>query len=177
MVSDFDNSYLGGVNTNELLFNWHPILMVSGLIFCSLTAMLSYRILPCKKTSVKLAHAFFHTASIVCAILGVSAVFQCKPNILSSFCNYSSSNMYGNLLSKQQTILQAKILMAFIILILTPCIPFWDWVPWLATAPITWSAFAASCYTVGLAFLRKQNLNFCIATFSLALSPCSYQVK
>ena len=177
MVSDFDNSYLGGVNTNELLFNWHPILMVSGLIFCSLTAMLSYRILPCKKTSVKLAHAFFHTASIVCAILGVSAVFQCKPNILSSFCNYSSSNMYGNLLSKQQTILQAKILMAFIILILTPCIPFWDWVPWLATAPITSSAFAASCYTVGLAFPRKQNQNFCIATFSLALSPCSYQVK
>jgi hypothetical protein len=30
-----DDSYLGGLNWNKLIFNWHPIFMVAGLIFCS----------------------------------------------------------------------------------------------------------------------------------------------
>ena len=76
MASDYDESYLGGVNTNELLFNWHPILMVTGLIFCSITAIVSFSVLPFEKPVKKYIHGFFHATGILCAILGVSAVFQ-----------------------------------------------------------------------------------------------------
>jgi hypothetical protein len=33
--TDANESFLGGLNWNELIFNWHPILMVTGLIFCA----------------------------------------------------------------------------------------------------------------------------------------------
>ena len=96
MALDIDASYLGGVNTNELLFNWHPILMVSGLIFSSITAILAYRFLPLEKTTVKYIHAFFHSASIVCVVLGVSAVFQCKLSLFSYRVNIMKCLIYLN---------------------------------------------------------------------------------
>eukprot|EP01035_Chromulina_nebulosa_P029680 gene29680-39361_t len=95
MSSDYDDSYLGGVNTNELLFNWHPILMVTGLIFCNITSLLSYRILPLQKPYKKYIHAFLHTLGIVCVVLGVSAVFQGN-NLLSK---NSEHTYYSNLFS------------------------------------------------------------------------------
>lgn len=76
MDSDIDGSYLGGLNTNELLFNWHPILMVTGLIFCSISSLVSFRILPFAKPVKKYFHAILHSLAVICIILGVTAVFQ-----------------------------------------------------------------------------------------------------
>lgn len=78
MASDYDGSYLGGLNTNELLFNWHPVLMVAGLILCSIVSLTSFRILPFEHHLKKYFHATIHTIAIICLSLGVSAVFEGK---------------------------------------------------------------------------------------------------
>lgn len=87
MDSDYDGSYLGGLNTNELLFNWHPILMVAGLIVCGITSLMSFRVLPFEKPLKKNIHATLHIIAIICISLGVSAVFQAN--------NYKSKNIEG----------------------------------------------------------------------------------
>ena len=98
MCSDYNASYLGGVNTNDLLFNWHPILMVVGLIFCNITSLLSYRVLPLQKPHKKYIHAFLHTLGVVCVILGVTAVFQsnCILNLWSKCNTYAMYIHKGN---------------------------------------------------------------------------------
>ena len=37
--SEYSNGYLGGINFSDLLFNWHPILMMGGFNFCAIYAM------------------------------------------------------------------------------------------------------------------------------------------
>ena len=70
-----DSTYLGGLNMNELIFNYHPIFMVSGLIVgftCSLT---SFRLLPVTHKYSKYIHATLHTLTVILIVLGLSAVF------------------------------------------------------------------------------------------------------
>lgn len=67
-------TYLGGYNMGELIFNWHPTLMVTGLIFCGTCSMLSYRILPFPKPLTKSIHALLHTAAMIFIIIGLACV-------------------------------------------------------------------------------------------------------
>ena len=76
MYLDDDESFLGGLNTNELLFNWHPVLMVTGLIFCSITALVSFKVIPMDHDTKKYVHASLHTVAVICIVLGITAVFQ-----------------------------------------------------------------------------------------------------
>lgn len=89
MNSDTDDSYLGGLNTTDLLFNWHPVLMVAGMILCLTSAVVSYRILPLTHNSSKYIHSALHTLAVICIILGISAVVECTEptffNIISHF--------------------------------------------------------------------------------------------
>jgi cytochrome b-561 len=64
----------GGFNFNELIFNFHPVLMYGGMILCSLTALLSYRILPYPKYYTKTFHGIMHTFGVTCIVLGICAV-------------------------------------------------------------------------------------------------------
>ena len=90
MYLDDDASYLGGLNINELLFNWHPVLMVTGLIFCSATALVSFKVIPMDHNTKKYVHATLHTVAVVCIVLGITAVFQgfaiTKTKLLNCIC-------------------------------------------------------------------------------------------
>lgn len=96
----FDNGYfLGGYNWKELTFNYHPILMTSGLIASFSFALLSFRILPFGKPINKIFHILFHTASIVCVVVGLTAVivgnnFKNKNNVGIFFPNLFSLHSF-----------------------------------------------------------------------------------
>eukprot|EP01038_Epipyxis_sp_PR26KG_P012001 gene12001-16068_t len=87
--TNYDESYLGGLNWKELIFNWHPILMVGGLIFCSVNALVSYRILPFTHIFNKSVHVMWHTAGVVCFSTGLAAVV-----IGNNYPNYNQEGSY-----------------------------------------------------------------------------------
>lgn len=84
--TDRDETYLGGFNFNELIFNYHPVFMTCGMLVCGTCSMMSYRVIPLPKLIVKKFHAFMHTAAIVLIILGLSCVITGN--------NYKSKNEY-----------------------------------------------------------------------------------
>ena len=90
---DRDETYLGGFNFNELIFNYHPVFMTTGMIVCGTCSMISYRVIPLPKLIVKQFHAFMHTTAMVLIILGLACVITGN--------NYKSKNedntYYGNL--------------------------------------------------------------------------------
>jgi cytochrome b-561 len=69
-----DDGYLGGLNMKEQMFNWHPVLMVSGFIFCFISSLLTYRLLPVPKYAQKVVHALCHAAAIICTSIGLACV-------------------------------------------------------------------------------------------------------
>ena len=85
--SSISDNYLGGLNWNEFIFNWHPVLMVTGMLFCSLTAILSYRIFPMTKLVTKTMHVVLHSAAVICVCTGLAAV------VIGN--NYPSKNVDG----------------------------------------------------------------------------------
>ncbi|XP_078655950.1 plasma membrane ascorbate-dependent reductase CYBRD1-like isoform X2 [Branchiostoma floridae x Branchiostoma belcheri] len=57
-------------------FNWHPVLMVVGLVFLYGNGIIIYRFLPrLRKKELKIAHASFHLAAFVFSVIGLVAVF------------------------------------------------------------------------------------------------------
>ena len=72
--TDTTNRFAGGLDWGVNTFNWHPVLMISGMVFSFITAMMMYRVLPLPKTIVKYVHAILHTATIVCICVGIAAV-------------------------------------------------------------------------------------------------------
>lgn len=71
---DTDQAYLGGLNWGRLVFNWHPVLMITGMILCLISSLLMYRINELPKYMTKAMHATIHTAAIICVLTGLSAV-------------------------------------------------------------------------------------------------------
>lgn len=70
--------YLGGLNWKEKTSNWHPVLMVAGAIFCLITSLLSFRVLPLPKTLQKTLHGIMHTAAFICMTIGLVAILQSR---------------------------------------------------------------------------------------------------
>jgi cytochrome b ascorbate-dependent protein 3 len=87
--TDTTNKYLGGFEGNVVIFNWHPVLMVSGLILCSICSLLSYRVIPLPKWCTKLVHVGLHTVAISCTIGGLYAVFTSH-----NYPEYNSGGKY-----------------------------------------------------------------------------------
>ncbi|KDO25809.1 hypothetical protein SPRG_08752 [Saprolegnia parasitica CBS 223.65] len=70
------------------LFNWHPVLMTFGLLFCSYEAALVFVTAPFDHNTNKIVHASLHGMSLLSAVLGAIAVFsyhfaQKIPNLYS----------------------------------------------------------------------------------------------
>lgn len=82
-----DEGYLGGLNMNEQIFNWHPVLMVAGLVFSLTSGVLSYRLLPIPHTAQKIAHVLCHSGAVVCMSVGLACVLKSA--------NDTSKNPYG----------------------------------------------------------------------------------
>lgn len=58
------------------VFNWHPVLMTFGFVFCSTTAALSYVALPFTHKTNKIIHLTSHAVGAVTALVGAIAVFR-----------------------------------------------------------------------------------------------------
>jgi len=81
-----DKGYLGGLDMKENTFNWHPVLMVTGAIFCLITSLLSYRVLPLPKTTQKILHGIMHTAAFICMSIGFACILNAN--------NYKKQSSY-----------------------------------------------------------------------------------
>jgi len=58
-------------------FNWHPVLMVTGLIYLYANSALLYRVFRSeRKRKLKLAHALLNLTSLLLALIGLKAVFD-----------------------------------------------------------------------------------------------------
>lgn len=74
---DTDELYLGGLDWNDkaLVFNWHPVLMIVGLLGCFGWGITSFRNDFLSKPINKGLHVFFYVTAVVCFGLGLKAVW------------------------------------------------------------------------------------------------------
>ncbi|XP_044763721.1 transmembrane ascorbate-dependent reductase CYB561-like isoform X2 [Coccinella septempunctata] len=73
------NHYLGGFSLDQTSteFNWHPLLMVTGMLFLYSQSILVYRTgRNTKKFTLKCIHAGLHITILIMAALGLKAVFD-----------------------------------------------------------------------------------------------------
>lgn len=70
-----NDKYLGGLNWEDKVFNWHVVCMV-GYVVASAIALMIYRWLPLGKPMNKALHVVFHTIALASLIIGVVAVFK-----------------------------------------------------------------------------------------------------
>jgi hypothetical protein len=66
------DKYLGGLDWNRYVFNWHVVCMI-GFISSFSVAIICFRLLPLGKPINKALHGFFHTLALFCLIVGLIA--------------------------------------------------------------------------------------------------------
>jgi len=79
LVVEWTKTHLGGYawDGSGKEFNWHPVLMVLGMVFFYGNAAIAYRALRSfPKYPVKLFHGVLNMLAAICAILGLVAVFD-----------------------------------------------------------------------------------------------------
>lgn len=81
--TDTKEGFLGGLDMDKKVFNWHPILMSLSFGFLFFSAISSlfnfnqgYRILNMDHKTKKYIHSILHTLSIICFSFGLAAVFK-----------------------------------------------------------------------------------------------------
>jgi cytochrome b-561 len=73
--TDTDAGYLGGFNWTNHTFNYHPVMMVGGLLVAGAEAMLAYRFWPFGHFYNKVIHAVLQTTGLAMVVTGLNAVF------------------------------------------------------------------------------------------------------
>jgi hypothetical protein len=91
---DTDKKYLGGLNWDRLVFNWHPVMMISGMVLCFVCSLVSYRVVNMPKVYTKIMHAALHLGAIVCTLIGLSAVVSSHNYQDKNKGNGFSANLY-----------------------------------------------------------------------------------
>ncbi|CAI5742570.1 unnamed protein product [Peronospora destructor] len=76
LVSAKDISGFSWNHGDGRVFNWHPLLMSFGFVFCSMQAALAYISLPYSHTIKKRIHLSLHALGFLSAVLGGVAVFR-----------------------------------------------------------------------------------------------------
>ncbi|ETV80151.1 hypothetical protein, variant [Aphanomyces astaci] len=61
---------------SDLVFNWHPVLMSFGFLFCSSQAILVFVTKPFAHITNKLIHVACHSVSILSVTVGTIAIFR-----------------------------------------------------------------------------------------------------
>lgn len=84
-----DDGFLGGLDFGEYIFNWHPVMMTTGLSASALTAFLSYRMIPLPKSQTKAIHGGLHSLAIGCIIMGLTCVF-----VSNNFPSHNTEDSY-----------------------------------------------------------------------------------
>jgi hypothetical protein len=93
---DTSENYLGGLNWGKQVFNYHPVLMVAGFMFLSVSAMLSYRVINLPKNQQKALHALMHAGAIVCILTALAAVVTSHNYTDHNTSGTYSANLYSN---------------------------------------------------------------------------------
>jgi multisubunit Na+/H+ antiporter MnhG subunit len=81
-------------NSYKYVFNWHPFMMVFGMLFCLVESILSYRTFhdAYPRSKIKYIHFIWQTLGVISVIIGLIAVFfshnypvngSYKPNLYS----------------------------------------------------------------------------------------------
>lgn len=92
---NLDEAYLGGLNWDKRVFNWHPVLMVCGMSLCLTTSLLSYRVIPMPKFMTKSIHGLIHTTGAVCVSVGLAAVVTSHNYKDHNTNNAYTANLYS----------------------------------------------------------------------------------
>jgi cytochrome b-561 len=71
-----DQKYLGGLNTANLIFNWHPFLMVLGMCCFLTNGITAFRITATSHLQAKRMHVAWYVLSASSVVLGLIAVFK-----------------------------------------------------------------------------------------------------
>jgi hypothetical protein len=85
--------YMGGLDHKIFLFNWHPVLMVTGTILCFISSLLAYRVLPLPKLYQKYVHATLHFCAVGCMSAGLAVVFYSSNHIDANIYYSYGANM------------------------------------------------------------------------------------
>jgi cytochrome b-561 len=76
LFTNTSEDYLGGLGWSyPYVFNWHPIMMVSGMIICTTESLLAFRAFPFDKVINRRVRYIWHTIGIVFMCIGLAAVF------------------------------------------------------------------------------------------------------
>lgn len=92
---DDDVGFLGGFNWRDKTFNWHPCLMITGLIFCSTEAILAFRTWAFGRAVNKALHACFTTLAVGFTTVGLVAVFLSHNSLEHSAGGVYTANLYS----------------------------------------------------------------------------------
>lgn len=77
--TDASQTYLGGLDWHRLIFNYHPVFMVSGLLVCFVHAILAFTFLPFfSKPTKKIIHGILHGGACLFVVLGLTCVIVGK---------------------------------------------------------------------------------------------------
>lgn len=82
-TNDVENKFLGGVNWEELVFNWHPILMMASFGFCLPMGLMQYRFPLFDHQINKYTHVMWYILAIILAGIGLKAVWKSHDNVES----------------------------------------------------------------------------------------------
>lgn len=63
--------YLGGLDYDQLIINYHPVLMVTGMLFFGSLALLSFTVLPFSQGTNRVLHTLLHLSAIICLSTGI----------------------------------------------------------------------------------------------------------
>lgn len=91
---DQDEGYLGGLSywsNTDNIFNWHPLMMTTGMVFLGGFAITSFRLPFLTKEQNKVIHSVCHVAAIICWSFGLAAIWRNKYRNKNSDGTYKQS--------------------------------------------------------------------------------------
>jgi cytochrome b-561 len=76
---DESENYGGGLNWDEYVFNWHPVLMISGVMFSAGMGVTAFRLTAFLDHFMsKVIHSLFMIGAVVCFSIGMAAIWKSK---------------------------------------------------------------------------------------------------